>query len=369
MSRYDILHAIEKLDPERDHHRIIFLSTCYDFPFDTTRALEFALFRTFCAPRISNLLDRTGEFLNRAQKRALVLTWTMFSKHLVAVTWRLCSFHLLFFSVVVLSGSLESFAQDPSSPYKLLTLWAGTLPIIFSAPHGGKQPIAGANVRRGVGVTQFTTGRDHNTDELAEKIATKLEVRLGAKPFLLVANFERKYLDVNRPPERAYESAEAKFYYDAYHSALREAHDGVRREWGSGLLLDIHGQSAQGDTIYRGTNNGKTVMSLIRRFGAEAMIGPQSIFSRLEEGGYKVSPPTGDFPKEDRYAGGYIVQTYGSHQQSGIDAIQLEFGARLRARANLERTATDLADAIAVFAQAYLPLAKSPPAIEPLSPP
>ena len=69
MSRYDILHAIEKLDPERDHHRIIFLSTCYDFPFDTTRALEFALFRTFCVPRISALLDRTGEFLNRAQKR------------------------------------------------------------------------------------------------------------------------------------------------------------------------------------------------------------------------------------------------------------------------------------------------------------
>lgn len=299
-----------------------------------------------------------------------MLTRTMFSKHLVAVTWGRCSFHVLFFSVVVLFGFVESFAQDPSSPDKLLTLWAGALPIIFSAPHGGRQPVAGANVRRGVGVAQFTTGRDHNTDELAEKIAAKLEVRLGAKPFLLVANFARKYLDVNRPPERAYESAEAKFYYDGYHSALREAHDRVRREWGSGLLLDIHGQSAQGDTIYRGTNNGKTVMSLIRRFGAEAIIGRQSIFSGLEERGYRVLPPTAAAPhKEDRYTGGYIVQTYGSHQQSGIDAIQLEFGAQLRARANLERTATDLADAIAVFAQAYLPLAKSPPTIEPMSPP
>jgi N-formylglutamate amidohydrolase len=293
----------------------------------------------------------------------------MFSKHLVAVTWGCRSFHVLFFSVAVLCGSLESFAQDPSISDKLLTLWAGTLPIIFSAPHGGRQPVAGANVRRGVGVAQFTTGRDHNTDELAEKIAAKLEIRLGAKPFLLVANFERKYLDANRPPDRAYESAEAKFYYDAYHSALREAHYRVRRGWGSGLLLDIHGQSAQGDTIYRGTNNGKTVMSLIRRFGVEAIIGPQSIFSRLEERGYKVLPQTTASHKEDRYAGGYIVQTYGSHQQSGIDAIQLEFGARLRARANLERTATDLANAIAVFAQAYLPLAKSPPAIEPMSPP
>jgi N-formylglutamate amidohydrolase len=220
-----------------------------------------------------------------------------------------------------------------------------------------------------VGVAQFATGRDHNTDELAEKVAAKLEVKLGAKPFLLVAHFERKYLDVNRPPERAYESAEAKLHYDAYHSALREAGCRVGREWGSGLLLDIHGQSAVDDTIYRGTNNGKTVISLTRRFGAAALIGPKSIFSRLEERGYKVLPSTAAAHKEDRYTGGYIVQTYGSHQQSGIDAIQLELGAKLRARANLERTATDLADAVAVFAQAYLPLPKLPSGIDPMSPP
>jgi ER-bound oxygenase mpaB/B'/Rubber oxygenase, catalytic domain len=69
MSRYAVLRAIERLDPEKDHQRIIFLSTCYDFPFDTTRALEFALFRTFCVPSISALLDRTGEFSQRSQKR------------------------------------------------------------------------------------------------------------------------------------------------------------------------------------------------------------------------------------------------------------------------------------------------------------
>jgi hypothetical protein len=67
--RYAILHQLRRLDPERDHQRIVFLSTCYEFPFDTTRALEFALFRTFCVPSISALLDRTGEFGRRAQKR------------------------------------------------------------------------------------------------------------------------------------------------------------------------------------------------------------------------------------------------------------------------------------------------------------
>jgi hypothetical protein len=69
MMRSQVLDEIRRLDPVRDHQRIVFLSTCYDFSFDTTRALEFALFRTFCVPSISELLDRTGEFGKRAQKR------------------------------------------------------------------------------------------------------------------------------------------------------------------------------------------------------------------------------------------------------------------------------------------------------------
>jgi len=69
MARHTILNEIQKLDPKKDHERIVFLSTCYEFPFDTTRALEMALFRTFCVPSIAGLLDRTGEFRQRSQKR------------------------------------------------------------------------------------------------------------------------------------------------------------------------------------------------------------------------------------------------------------------------------------------------------------
>ncbi len=69
MARHTILNEIQKLDPKKDHERIVFLSTCYEFPFDTTRALEMALFRTFCVPKIAGLLDRTGEFRQRSQKR------------------------------------------------------------------------------------------------------------------------------------------------------------------------------------------------------------------------------------------------------------------------------------------------------------
>ncbi|WP_342349519.1 oxygenase MpaB family protein [uncultured Nitrospira sp.] len=69
MARNTILKEIKTLNPQKDHERIVFLSTCYEFSFDTTRALEIALFRTFCVPSISGLLDRTGELRQRTQKR------------------------------------------------------------------------------------------------------------------------------------------------------------------------------------------------------------------------------------------------------------------------------------------------------------
>ena len=67
--RSRVLDEIRGLDPVRDHQRIAFLSTRVDFPFDTTRALELALFRTFGVPSISALLHRTAEFERRPQKR------------------------------------------------------------------------------------------------------------------------------------------------------------------------------------------------------------------------------------------------------------------------------------------------------------
>lgn len=57
------------LDPVADHHEIYRISSGYEFPWDYRRALEFALFRTYCVPSISALLDATGEFRDRAQKR------------------------------------------------------------------------------------------------------------------------------------------------------------------------------------------------------------------------------------------------------------------------------------------------------------
>jgi ER-bound oxygenase mpaB/B'/Rubber oxygenase, catalytic domain len=66
-SRY--LREIRRLDPVGDAARIVYLDACFEFPFDVTRSLELAFFRTFAVPSIAELLASTGEFVERARKR------------------------------------------------------------------------------------------------------------------------------------------------------------------------------------------------------------------------------------------------------------------------------------------------------------
>jgi hypothetical protein len=60
---------IAALDAERDCQRIVHLLSCYEFPFDMTRALEVALFHTYGSASVARLLDRTGQFQRHGQKR------------------------------------------------------------------------------------------------------------------------------------------------------------------------------------------------------------------------------------------------------------------------------------------------------------
>jgi N-formylglutamate amidohydrolase len=248
-------------------------------------------------------------------------------------------------ALLALTGWLpaQALAQSSIEAERLLTLSTGNLPLVLVAPHGGREALPGIGIRQGNGVAQFKTGRDHNTAELAEAIALKLGQMSGAKPFLVIARFDRKYIDVNRPSSGAYEALEAQPYYAAFHGAVDEACKQIRKIWGRGLLIDIHGQGAEANVIFRGTRHGKSVTDLVRRFGWQALTGPHSILGQLALRGYKILPDARVNDRESRYSGGHTAQTYGSHRAAGIDAIQLEFGTRLRARDNVDRTAVDVA--------------------------
>ncbi|MGH3346504.1 MAG: oxygenase MpaB family protein [Nocardioides sp.] len=63
------LRRLEQLDPEADCAEIYGIIARHEFPWDLNQSLSFALFRTYAVPSIGVLLQETGEFTGRTQKR------------------------------------------------------------------------------------------------------------------------------------------------------------------------------------------------------------------------------------------------------------------------------------------------------------
>lgn len=235
---------------------------------------------------------------------------------------------------------------------KLVVAQRGQIPVIVTAPHGGTEAVPGVPERK-TGVVL----RDQGTREVAESLAKQIEETIGGKPYLVMALFHRKYADANRKEEEALEDPAARPAYRAYHASVREFVAEIRRQWPRGaILLDIHGHAADPETIFRGTQNGRTVAELLKRHGEAALTGEKSLLGSLEARGVKVLPakaPLADQKENPRLAGGFTVQTYGSNTPDGIDAIQLELGSDLRSKLR-DKLAKDLARSVSVFYAEYL---------------
>jgi N-formylglutamate amidohydrolase len=240
--------------------------------------------------------------------------------------------------------------------YVLVTVIEGELPIVISAPHGGTLSIPDCPLRTKKETPQFATVLDTGTDLLAQAIATKLEARLKKKPWVVIANFSRKYVDANRKEAWGVESDAGKAVYSAYHKALRRAVDEVRRTNKTGLLIDVHGQSTDAQTVFRGTDNRKTVFQTLEHQGEPSFTGRDSFLGHLESLGVVISPTCQESDKLEhpKYDGGYIVQAYGSKKKGSIDAIQLEFGKSFRDKAGYESTAEKVAEALERHHKTYL---------------
>uniref|UniRef100_A0A7C4LMY5 N-formylglutamate amidohydrolase n=1 Tax=Schlesneria paludicola TaxID=360056 RepID=A0A7C4LMY5_9PLAN len=241
---------------------------------------------------------------------------------------------------------LATFAQALAG--ELVTVRIGTMPVVLSAPHGGEQPLPNVPVRQRTDLPKFQIVRDERTAELTEKIAATLADELGHVPYLVILRVERKYVDVNRPADHAYECEAAKAVYDAYHAALRKHCDDIRAKWKHGLLIDVHGQTLEEAAIFRGTLNLETVAALRRRVAPDVYL---HLDRALAKQGLRVLPPLTE--RETRFTGGHIIRTYGSQHPDGIDAIQWEFGSELRQKEVLEHTARSAGVALAEFVRAY----------------
>ncbi len=251
---------------------------------------------------------------------------------------------------------------------RFITAIPGDLPVILSAPHGGRDRMPGLSDRKPPPPEQakkfaawggFVAGAgDTGTLEIAERVAARLKARFGKAPYVVFNRAQRRYVDANRPAELAYDPPGTdgpKQVHDAYHHALATMRADVARRFRRGIVLDIHGQASEKGTVFRGTSFERSVNALLKRAGRVALDGPSSVFGGLAARGYPVNPAIGSNAREDRfYGGGYITTSYGSANGGEVDAIQIEFGSDFRTPERRNRTADDLAEAIAAYVEAFL---------------
>jgi N-formylglutamate amidohydrolase len=177
----------------------------------------------------------------------------------------------------------------------------------------------------------------------------------------VVANFSRKYIDANREEADAYDVPAAKPAYDAYHGALAKARGAILKRWGTGILLDLHGQGTRKDVVYRGTSNLQTIKHLIEKHTLSALTGSDGLLGVFAAKGNTLIPSNEatEAKEHPSFNGGWIVRHYGSKEGGMFDAVQFEFGANFRRSEGLTKAAQDLAEAVAAFAKKYLPPPKS----------
>jgi N-formylglutamate amidohydrolase len=220
------------------------------------------------------------------------------------------------------------------SEHLLVSRYQGALPAILTCPHGGsEQPPGVPNPRTGAGLPadcRFEPNTDRFTRTITRGLAQTLFDVFGEAPYVVIANFDRAFIDANRriADNCAFEDHNAQPFYDEYHNTIRRFVDEIRADNGGlGLLFDIHGtreidhDPAQ---VYLGTLNGQAIAGLTSR-DSRAMSRKRSLPGLLRAAGYVVSAKT-----PETLPGDFTLETYGSFRADGLDAIQIEIESTLR---------------------------------------
>jgi N-formylglutamate amidohydrolase len=238
----------------------------------------------------------------------------------------------------------------------LVSRHRGTMPAILTCPHGGdKQPPGVPNPRTGAGLPpncRFESNTDRFTRTITRGVAQLLFDVFGEAPYVVIANFDRAFIDANRSPECASEDPNAQQFYDEYHTTIRNFVDEIRADnGGRGLLFDVHGTveiDHDPAEVYLGTLNGKAIASLLSR-DSRAVARRRSLPGLLREAGYTVSVKI-----PETLPGDFTLETYGSSKANGVDSIQIEIESTLRIdNGKRETFIEDLAYALTSFIARY----------------
>ena len=249
----------------------------------------------------------------------------------------------------------------------LVTHHRGTLPIVLTCPHDGEKTPAVVSERtkdKTPKTCPFKTVRDRRTADITRRVAEDVLSRTGLSPYVVIAQFGRKFIDANRPVECAYTHPSGKPYYQAYHSQIAAyVQEVVDQNAGRGFLFDIHGTktiASDPADIYLGTDDGATVtMAGFKRQDLFAQHGLRGLLAAAAYLGgtdapitFRVSPAAKNVKETTEVTGGFTVREY----SKVLNCVQIELANTMRdTDAAVDRTVDALAWALVNFVRRYVP--------------
>ncbi|KAI8333314.1 hypothetical protein BC941DRAFT_434380 [Chlamydoabsidia padenii] len=236
-----------------------------------------------------------------------------------------------------------------------VTVIEGQLPLIISVPHGSLQlPSTIPNRTSGQLIA------DAYTISVGQQLSQLVEEHYNASPYVVILNVARRKVDVNRPMDQSCESTQGKRIWKHYHNVLQKTVDTVKKTYGHGLLLDIHGQAHKegmvelgylltSDTLRSTKKEDSTLIqqsslqslaarldkqhasSLLRgngSFGYAMMMGQHDVDDNQQLSIQVVPSPAHTAPTEHSlyFFGGYTTERY----HTTLDVIQVETPKVLR---------------------------------------
>ena len=285
-------------------------------------------------------------------------------------------FILLFLGFLTLNAQTYTAGSRYFGRNNYIEYRAGNLPIIISAPHGGRLEPTAIPDRN---CATCTTVMDGNTMELAYQIDTAIQQVFGCFPHIVVNQLHRIKLDANREiVEAALGNTDAETAWGEWHNFIQNAKNQAKNAFGRGLLIDLHGH---GHTIQRleiGYLPNETdlrlsdsvlstpqysrllsiknlVLNNLNRFTAAQLLRGEFALGTLLGAKNFPSVPSQQDPAplvgELYFNGGYNTFRHGSRDSSTIDALQIEcnFTGVRNTYENRRRFATELATALKTY--------------------
>jgi len=252
----------------------------------------------------------------------------------------------------------------------------GEMPVILTCPHGGTQVPPGVRERDTASTPADclpVLTRDRETAEITLSVAQKIFDLTGLSPYVVIANYHRRFIDANRSVECAFTDPNALPFYGEYHGRITDYVNEIREQNDNhGFLFDIHGKvliESDPADIYLGTDNSGLGIdnrgSLLPGFERENLFmqhgfaGLLLSVRRVSEGipapsvfQYRLSPANATAPENASVDGGFTIRQYGSF----INSIQVELANTVRLDAEKRLlVGEDLALSIINFVRRYAP--------------